>query len=155
MEALFGLLENLSIQIWLDMPALSKPATANLAATTSTSLRSLRDDANRTSLKFVDLSDYDDILSDLLLDSVFLGFRTHKMNAEYYNLQYSDDNSITPRKRQALCSINWKDLNRDLMPSLVLELIQRWIIETQSLKKASEELLLHLLGQRTLETFAR
>ncbi|KAI9361239.1 hypothetical protein DFJ73DRAFT_44632 [Zopfochytrium polystomum] len=37
--------------------------------------------------EFVDLSDYDDILSDALLDLLYLGFQTHKMNPEYEALK--------------------------------------------------------------------
>lgn len=53
------------------------------------------------SRKFVDLSDYDDLLSDWLLDELKLGFRTHKMNPDYFDVRKSSWEDLKARAQVA------------------------------------------------------
>ncbi|KAI9203928.1 uncharacterized protein BJ171DRAFT_125992 [Polychytrium aggregatum] len=48
------------------------------------------------SRKFIDYSDYDDLLCDLLVDSVCFGESTHKMNEDYFTACYRDCPASVP-----------------------------------------------------------
>ena len=111
-----------------------------------------------SSRRFVDLSDYDDIMSDLLLDSLYLGFKTHKFSTEYYHIGTRDDfgtsssqaaqsqNQIQPR-RHALGLVDWKNVNRTETSKLILGLIHQWILKPRDLDSPTEELMNLFKGQ--------
>ncbi|KAJ3084149.1 hypothetical protein HDU99_003034 [Rhizoclosmatium hyalinum] len=102
--------------------------------------------------KFIDLSDYDDLMSDFLLDAVFLGFQTHKMNARYSVLSSCSHIDSMPTQtadahRNALASIDWPRVDRKLMLENVLALIRKQVLLNRSTDAAADGLLDKLLDE--------
>ncbi|KAJ3333427.1 hypothetical protein HDU76_008238 [Blyttiomyces sp. JEL0837] len=128
-----------------------KPSS-NQSEGTSEQQRSARDAA--AALKFVDLSDYDDIWSDLLLDTIFLGFNTHKMNSHYYQLKRSDQGESGTNEhdhRQGLSTVRWEDVKRELMVPTILEVIREWVVNNRNVDMACEKLIEYLKGTQEVQ----
>ncbi|KAJ3020822.1 UNVERIFIED_CONTAM: hypothetical protein HDU68_009952 [Siphonaria sp. JEL0065] len=107
--------------------------------------------------KFVDLSDYDDLMSDFLLDSVFLGFQTHKMNARYalFAGSSSSASSSSPPKdgdegkekeeeeeeRNFLARVDFVGIDRRAQLGLALGLVRRHVLTRKDTDAAADALL--------------
>ncbi|KAJ3213717.1 hypothetical protein HDU67_002558 [Dinochytrium kinnereticum] len=102
----------------------------------------VREDTSKTALRFVDLSDYDDVLSDILLDVLYLGFQTHKMNSDYFDSSLSD----LPAPSKPINRISKKEIDRAGMAEAILCLIKCFVVQQRNLERASELLLSGVLG---------
>ncbi|KAJ3263845.1 hypothetical protein HDU77_009869 [Chytriomyces hyalinus] len=117
--------------------------------------------ANAAKQKFIDLSDYDDLMSDLMLDSVHLGFHTHKMNAAYTVLAGIETDSGTKpssmetdtekaqpvlENRNHLALVDWKNVARAPILALVVTLIRRFVVAQRDADKAADVLLARFTG---------
>ncbi|TPX78087.1 hypothetical protein CcCBS67573_g00643 [Chytriomyces confervae] len=117
--------------------------------------------ANAAKQKFIDLSDYDDLMSDLMLDSVHLGFHTHKMNAAYTrmagietesetesSLMQTDSDTAQPvlENRNHLALVDWKKVARTPILELVVALVRRFVVAQRDADKAADALLARFTG---------
>ncbi|KAJ3234540.1 hypothetical protein HDU81_001353 [Chytriomyces hyalinus] len=117
--------------------------------------------ANAAKQKFIDLSDYDDLMSDLMLDSVHLGFHTHKMNAAYTRMagietesgaepstKATDTDKVQPvlENRNHLALVDWKNVARAPILALVVALIRRFVVSQRDADKAADALLARFTG---------
>ncbi|KAJ3143112.1 hypothetical protein HK100_010695 [Physocladia obscura] len=138
-----------------------------------------------TARKFIDLSDYDDLMSDFLLDSIFLGFHTHKMNTRYLGMAHheaSESDNVDSRtqsneniekifvtkdtdERNSLSRINFADINRERIQSLIVSLIRTHVAATRNVDGATNDLAARFLfpsalfdeespDRKTFEAFA-
>ncbi|TPX72247.1 hypothetical protein SpCBS45565_g00563 [Spizellomyces sp. 'palustris'] len=110
----------------------------------------------RRRLEFVDLSDYDDVLCDILLDAVYLGFRTHKMNGEYYGVseqgqtRLSKSSSVGQRQRPA--GIDRTRIDSDALAAVVVDIVRDQILENKSIDSASTALMKCLIGPASIKS---
>ncbi|KAJ3064311.1 hypothetical protein HDU98_012265 [Podochytrium sp. JEL0797] len=132
-----------------DDDAASLPVVLSPLKAAPAALASLLPVAAVAAKKFVDLSDYDDLMSDFLLDAVFLGFHTHKMNARYAEMARSGDTThqdpITPTttdaRRNALKSVAWANVDRKVMQQHVLLLIRKCVQQKRDTDQAADLML--------------
>ncbi|KAJ3094723.1 hypothetical protein HDU97_007641 [Phlyctochytrium planicorne] len=96
-----------------------------------------KDEAAKSSLRFADLSDYDDVLSDVLLDVLYLGFRTHKMNQDYFNM------AVPPEEKEKPINRILKDkIDRQSLANYILPVVKANVIEEKNLERATDSLLM-------------
>ncbi|KAJ3193023.1 hypothetical protein HK101_005574 [Irineochytrium annulatum] len=96
-------------------------------------------------LRFADLSDYDDCLSDLILDCLYLGFRTHKMNESYF---------LTGPAVAGAGGIDYQGkINRIELAKLLRKCIQDQVVDNRALDKATEWLMDTMNTNTELEAF--
>ncbi|KND00924.1 uncharacterized protein SPPG_09168 [Spizellomyces punctatus DAOM BR117] len=109
----------------------------------------------RRRLEFVDLSDYDDVLCDILLDSVYLGFRTHKMNGEYYGVPEQGharlSKSGSEGQRQRPAGIDRTRIDSDALAAVVVDIVRDQILENKSIDSASTALMKCLIGPASIK----
>ncbi|KAI8909292.1 hypothetical protein DFJ77DRAFT_117091 [Powellomyces hirtus] len=98
------------------------------------------------SLAFVDLSDYDDVLCDLLLDSVYLGFRTHKMNDAFYkspadalkNAKPFDPSApVSWKNRQHILATDRSLMNSDVIAAVIVDLVREYVLDKKDMDQAT------------------
>ncbi|KAJ1544777.1 hypothetical protein HK405_008396, partial [Cladochytrium tenue] len=151
---------------------LAAPASLVVATAAAAAPATGRGAKQQRQPSFTELADYDDILSDTLLDSVHLWFRTHKMSLRYPG---DDDDATTAtdgagaeaadhqqhqqqqltgggagssRYGLGLLRIRWPLVRRDALRAVVLELLRRRVIEDRCPDVAAEEFLAYMAGAK-------
>ncbi|KAI8821817.1 uncharacterized protein EV422DRAFT_433553 [Fimicolochytrium jonesii] len=93
-------------------------------------------------LPFADLANYDDILCDLLVDSLHLGFKTHKMNGDFYCPDASPHGGVdvldAPRKTPGL---EREQSDTEAVAAAVIDIVRRYVIDEKRLDLAAQALL--------------
>ncbi|KAJ3187808.1 Histone-lysine N-methyltransferase set9 [Gaertneriomyces sp. JEL0708] len=98
-------------------------------------------------VKFADLADYDDVLCDVVLDSVYLGFRTHKMNADYYGCSRTPASSNSVRRHDCI-QIRRDKVDQAALTAAVVDIIRKHVLQ-KDIEKGTEVLMSLFLTPQT------